>query len=117
MLGRDRLRFMHGRFEARDDLFAVAVYDDCVAVGELAAQDAAGNRVLDHALNGPAQRTRSVKRVKAGLGDQSLGGVGDFQVQLAGGQLPLGAFQEQVHNLFDLRLVQGMEDNNLVDPV
>src|SRR5918994_1919559 len=74
-------------------------------------------RVLDVALDRPAQRTRAHCRVPALLHEEVRGLAGEVERQLALGQRLPDPLQQQLDDLGDLLLGELVEDDHLVDPV
>ena len=96
---------------------AAGIGHDLVAVVELATKqlDCQGldDLLLDRALQGP----RAVDRVEAFDGEEFLGRVGEFELDLAVGE-PLTDFgQLDVDDGLDLFLAQRVEDDDVVDAV
>src|SRR5579859_495720 len=89
-------------FDAVAHLQRQVVVDDDgfheVAGVELAFEQALGQRVFDHALDGAAQRARAVLRVEAFFDQEVLRGLRNNQLKLLLGQLYSHAVQEQVND-------------------
>src|SRR5688500_14062761 len=67
-----------GHRNARDGLFecerplAVRPYDDVIALAETPFEHRHGQRILNHRLDRPLQRTRAERRIVPFLGDEAL---------------------------------------------
>ena len=96
---------------------AALVDADRLARGELPGQQVLGQRVLDEALDGTAQRAGSVLRVVALPRDESARGIGHFETDPRFGEPSLHAGEEQADDLFQLGLAERLEDDDLIDPV
>src|SRR4029453_7663784 len=84
---------------------------------ELGLEDEVGQRVLDVALDRPAQRARSHRGVPALVDEQVLRVLRELELQLALGQRLADAAQEELHDGLDLVLRELVEDDDLVDAV
>src|SRR5690554_487561 len=93
------------------------VHDDDLAGVELLVEELLGERVLDEALDGPAQRAGAERGVVALVGDEGLRGRQELEPDALALELLLGASDHQVDDLGDLVLAQLVEDDRLVDPV
>src|SRR6266487_240619 len=96
---------------------ALAVDEDDLAGAQLVEQDPLGQRVLDLALDGPAQRPGAQHRVVALLGQELLGVVGQLQAHVLVAKLGLDPADHQGHDLQDLRLGQLVEHDRVIDAV
>src|SRR5829696_7140011 len=74
-------------------------------------------RILDVALDRPAQRARAHRRIPALLHEEVRGGAGEVERQLALGQRLADPLEQQLDDLGDLLLGELVEDDHLVDPV
>ena len=84
---------------------------------ELAAEDEVGERVLDQALDRTAQRSCPHRRVVALLDEQLSGIVGELDDRSVFRHLLADALHQQVDDLEDLRALELVEDDDLVDAV
>src|SRR5699024_5637080 len=96
---------------------AVDVDTNGVAGGELAGQQAFGQRVFHQCLDRAFQRPRTVHRVEAGCGEPVQCRAGDVQLQVAFGQPVAQLAHLDVGDGTDLRLRQRVEYHRLVDAV
>ncbi len=99
------------------DVVAFGVDDDRLAGLELLPEDLLRERVLDHALDRPPQRTSAELRVVALLGEQQLGLVRELEVEALPGQLLDDPLDQQVDDVGDVLGRQLVEDDDLVDAV
>ena len=109
-----------GRLAAREDERAadrVRVDDDPVARLELALEQRPGERVLDEPLDRPLERPRPERRVVPSRTISALAAGGQVDRQVLRGEPPRQVGDEQVDDRRQLRLGQGVEDDDLVDPV
>ena len=84
---------------------------------DLGAQHEVGQRILDVALDRPAQRPGAHRRIPALVDEQILGRLRQLELQLALGHRLADPRQQQLDDLLDLVLGQLVEDDHLVDPV
>src|SRR4051794_22361028 len=115
-------RGLLGRLDDRElDLFLGALGrrldQDGRARRELGPQDEVGQRVLDVALDRPAQRAGAHRGVPALLDQEVLRRLGEVQLELALGQRGPDATQQEVHDRLDLFLGELVEDDHVVDAV
>jgi hypothetical protein len=102
---------------AEGDLAVLGVDDHHLAGGELLPQELLGQRVLDHPLDGPAQRAGAEGGVVALLGQQVLGALGQLHGDVLGLELLDHAPHHQVDDALHLLARELVEDDHLVDPV
>ena len=95
----------------------VLVDDDRLARLVRVQQELLGERVLDHVLDHPPQRSGAIRHVVAELDDVVLGLLGDLERQLLCAQLVPHPGEHQVHDLADLVDRQRSEDDRRVDAV
>ena len=69
----------HDHCLARALGIGLGVDDDDLAGAELLPEEPLGQRVLDQALDGPAQRPGAERRVVAPVGEEDLGRVGELE--------------------------------------
>src|SRR3954463_5653988 len=93
------------------------LHEHGAALDELRAQHEVGERVLDVALDRPAQRARAHRRVPALLDQEVLGPLRELQLEIAPRQRLADPPQQEVDDLLDLVLLQLVEDDDLVDAV
>src|SRR3954463_12229633 len=114
---RGRLRLSGGK----EDVAVVALLRDLdhhrPARHELALEHEVGQRVLDVALDGPAQRTGAHGRVPALLDEEVLGALRELELQVALRERRADAPQEEVDDPLDLVLGELVEDDDVVDAV
>src|SRR4051794_32790102 len=114
---RGRLRLEDGKH----DVAVVALLRDLdhhrPARHELALEHEVGQRVLDVALDGPAQRTGAHGRVPALLDEEVLGALRELELQVALRERRADAPQEEVDDPLDLVLGELVEDDDVVDAV
>jgi hypothetical protein len=96
---------------------AVDVHHDDLTGGQLAVEDLLRQRVLDLALDGPAQRPGTQHRVEPAVRQQLLGVLRDLQRHVLVRQLALHAGDHEVDDLDDLVLGQLVEHDDVVDAV
>src|SRR4051794_6870507 len=101
----------------RRALGVVDVDHDDLTSGQLAVEDLLRQRVLDLALDGPAQRPGTQHRVEAAVRQQLLGSRGDLQRHVLVRQLGLHTGGHKVDDLDDLVLGQLVEHDDVVDTV
>src|SRR4028119_63834 len=106
-----------GQLLLEGQLLAAPVHDDGVSRVELAADDAAGERVLDVAPDGPGQRPRAELRVVALLGYKLLGRLGDLDRDPLALQVLVHALEHDADDLEHVLATERLEDDDLVDPV
>ena len=82
---------------------------------ELALEQGPGQRVLHEALDRPLQRPGPVRRVRSLAHDQRLRRRRQLQGDLLAGQPALQIRDQQVHDGRQVRVVEGVEDDDLVD--
>ena len=90
---------------------------DLSARRDLTEEDPLGELVLDHGLDGPAQRAGAHRRVIALLREELTGRLGDVQGHGLLGEATAEAVDEQVHDLDDLGLLQLREDDGVIHTV
>src|SRR5829696_1859852 len=106
-----------GHFRLESETLISAVHDDGVAGAELAAYDAAAQRVLDVAPYGPRQRSCAELRVVAFLREELLRGVGDLDLDALAFEVLVQAREHNVHDLQHVLLGEWLEDDDLIYPV
>src|SRR5918993_5071762 len=106
-----------GHFRLESQSLISAVHYDGVAGAELAADDAAGERVLDVAPYGPRQRPSAELGVVAFLGEELLGGVCHLDLHALALEVLVQAGEHDVHDLQHVLLGEGLEDDDLIYPV
>src|SRR5215207_11662094 len=94
--------------------FLAAVHEDGLAGGELAADDAAGERVLDVAPDGPRQRSSAELGVVALLGQELLGRAGDLDLDALAFKVLVQAREHDVDDLQHILLGKRLEDDDLI---
>src|SRR3954470_8484132 len=98
-------------------VLALDVHHDDLTRGQLAVEDLLAQRVLDLALDGPAQRPGTQDRVEAAVGQQLLGGRRHLERHVLVRQLALHAGEHEVDDPDDLVLAQLVEHDDVVDAV
>src|SRR4051794_12840849 len=94
-----------------------AVHHDRAARRQLRPQDEVRERVLDVALDRPAQRPGAHGRVPALVDQEVLGVLAELELELALRQRRADAAQEELDDRLDLVLLELVEDDDVVDPV
>src|SRR5882724_2694413 len=103
--------------EAHPVFLTVAIDDDVVAGEDFPLQDFHRQRVLDQALNGATQRTRTVGRIIAFTKDQFLRRGSEHQSDFALFEQLVHALEEQINDAHQLIFTQRVEDDDFVDAV
>ena len=95
----------------------VGVDRDGRAFLEVAAEEEAAegglNVALDVALQGPG----AVGRIEAVLGDEGLGLIGEDELDAVVFAALGEVLDEELHDLFDFRFLEGLEKDDLIDAV
>src|SRR4051794_11600735 len=94
-----------------------AVHHDRAARRQLRPQDEVRERVLDVALDRPAQRPGAHGRVPALVDQEVLGVLAELELELAVRERLADAPQEELDDRLDLVLLELVEDDDVVDPV
>src|SRR4051794_4440002 len=94
-----------------------AVDDDGIVGPELATDDAAGERVLDVAPDGPGERASAELGVVALLCEELLGRIGDLDLDALALEVLVQAGEHDVNDLQHVLLGEGLEDDDLIYPV
>src|SRR4051812_8826993 len=115
--GRNLLRLAHRQRDLGIRALRRALDHDGRAGRELRPQHEVRERVLDVALDRPAERTGTHGRVPALLDEQVLGVLGELQLQLALRERLADAAQEELDDRLDLLLLQLVEHDHVVDAV
>src|SRR5687768_2888293 len=104
-----------------DAFFAVVldtyVDDDDLSGFVLLPQDLLRYRILDQALDGPTERSRSKGRVVADLRQETLRSVGELDPDVLTLELGGNPLDEQVDDRLDLSRLELVEHDDLVDTV
>ena len=106
-----------GRREDERAGHQVGVGPDDVAGLELPTDEGTGERVLDQALDRPLERPRPECRVRALANDECLRGLGELEMEVLAGQAAGQVGHEQFDDGPEVVVRQGVEDDDLVDPV
>src|ERR1700750_1264070 len=104
--GRNLLRLAHRQRHLGIRALRRALDHDRRACPQLAAEDEVRERVLDVALDRPAERAGAHGRVPALLDQEVLGVLGELQLQLALRERLADAAQEELDDRLDLLLLQ-----------
>src|SRR6202050_639104 len=90
------------------------VDDHFRSIAHLARYQLAAERGFQLSLNHPTQRTRTVRRVVAVLGEEVARRIGQFEIDLPIGEAFAQVFDLDIDDLAQLRLGQRMEHHDLI---
>src|SRR5919109_1260 len=91
--------------------------ESSLATGNLASQQCICQLIIDIGLDSPAQRSSTILLVETFLQQEVARLIADLQSNTLLTQACTHLVQEQINNLVEFRLAQGMEDHYLVNTV
>ena len=108
---------LRARARHEHQLAALRIHLDRIAIAEPAGQDRLRQRVLQLLLDRALERSRTVDRIEADVSEQLESLVAQFDADAALAQSLLQPAQLDPRDRLDLRLVQRVEDHDVVQPV